>query len=50
MAATERSRLCARVAASSQAALALNSPEGMMPQAHPALEVADAQLDRGVAR
>ena len=49
IAAIQRSRLWASVAITSQAALAANSPGGMMPQPDPVFEVADAQLHRGVA-
>jgi len=40
--------LCAKVAATSQAALALNLPDGQCRRPHPALEVADAQLHHRV--
>ena len=48
MAATQRSRLWARVAITSQAALAANLPEDDA-AGRPGFEVADAQLDGGVA-
>jgi hypothetical protein len=49
MAAIQRSRLWARVAASSQAALALNLPRGKVPQPDAGLEVADREFDDRVA-
>jgi hypothetical protein len=49
MAATQPSRLCARAAATSQAALAASSPEGTCRRPPPAWRSRIAQLDRGVA-
>ena len=48
MVATQRSRLCGRVATTSQAALARNTPEGSG-AARRRLEVADGKFARGVA-
>jgi hypothetical protein len=49
MAAIQRSRLCASVAATSQAGVGGELARGAVPQPDAGFEVADAQLDRGVA-
>jgi hypothetical protein len=47
--ATQRSRLCARVAIRAQAAFGQEHPGGAVAQSGALLEVADGQLDGGVA-